>query len=150
MKTKKRPTGRPTKIDNAVKEKVLACLTVGASIRDAADYVGIDVTTLFRARKTDESFAMGVKQAIKKGKLRHLNKLAKATAWQASAWMLERRWGREYGRKDHVSQTVKGEVKHDHKHQHEHKFDHASYEQEFDRVLSRPIGSQNGDSPSRN
>ena len=51
-----------------------------------------------RRRREDPAFARGLRQAVKKGKVRHLNKIGKAAAWQASAWVLERRWRRQFGR----------------------------------------------------
>jgi len=52
---------------------------------------------------------MGVNKAIKDGKLRCIKKIGKASQWQAAAWMLERKWGKEFRRKDH--QQVNASVK---------------------------------------
>lgn len=95
--------GPKPKITPEVEREILACLTVGASLNDAADYVEIHRANLNRRMANDPKFAKGVDRAIAKGKLHHLNKVGKAEPWQSSAWMLERKWGSEWGRKDQVT-----------------------------------------------
>lgn len=142
--------GPKPKITDEVKREIYAIVSVGASLKDAADYLGVSQECIYKIKQKDPEFYRGVKKAAKSGKIKLIKKVGSAKAWQSAAWMLERRWGKQFGRKDHVSQTVNGELKHDHKHDVTHKFDHAEYEQEFDRVLSRTVGSKNGDNPARN
>lgn len=104
-KTNGHKPGPKLKIDDGAKAEIFACLTVGASLQDASDYVGIARCTLTRLKQSDPEFAQGCAKAIKKGKLHCLNKIGKATAWQAAAWMLERRWYQEFSRKDKVEHS---------------------------------------------
>lgn len=98
--------GPPLKIDEKAEASILHCLAFGGSLRDAAEYVGITCRTLYNRRMADPDFARRVKQAEIKGKIRHLKKIGKAPQWQASAFMLERKWWKEYGRRP----TLKPEV----------------------------------------
>lgn len=100
--------GPKPKIGPKEEAEIFACLTVGASMMDAADYLGIDVKTIRNHRKTSPKFSLGSKKAVSKGKLHHLNKIGKAPQWQASAFMLQSKWGAEYGRKEQVQHTGKG------------------------------------------
>lgn len=102
-------TGRPIKIDGKAKKIVYAWLTAGGSLRDAADYLEVDYKTIYRMRQRDASFAKGVNKAIKAGKKKLLDKMGKAKPWQAAAWMLERRWGKQFGRKDKLDVTTGNE-----------------------------------------
>lgn len=104
--------GPKPKVTAEAKRKVYAMLKVGASLRDAAGCLGVDYKTLYRARKTDAQFANGVMKALREGKLLLLRKMGKARQWQAAAWMLERRWGKEFGRKDKQQVQVTGKIEH--------------------------------------
>ncbi len=97
--------GPKPKITDDDRKTVLATVGVGGSLQDAADLIGVDYKTLYRLRQADPEFANGVKQAVKAGKLKLIKKVGKASSWQAAAWMLERKWGREYGRKDRHEHT---------------------------------------------
>src|SRR5437016_3706044 len=106
--TPKKRTGRPPKIDAKAEAEILAILSHGASLRDAADYVGIDRSTLTRLKQRSRCFAQGVMQATAKGKIHLLMKISKATQWQAAAWMLERKWAKEFIRRESVDLTTGG------------------------------------------
>lgn len=105
-------TGRPQKIGEKERAEILENLEVGASLKDAAGAVGVDNATVYRLRRADPAFAKGVRQAVKKGKLKLIRTVATAETWQAAAWMLERRWGRQFGRKDTVN--IKSRQEHIH------------------------------------
>jgi hypothetical protein len=94
--------GRKPKLDDAAKQKVYEVLTLGASLQDAADILGVDRSTLTRAKQSDPTFAHGIKKATAEGKVWHLQQVKdhKPGAWQASAWMLERKWYKEFARRD--------------------------------------------------
>lgn len=94
--------GPKPKVTDEVKKQIYAILAIGGSVDDAAGYLGIDVSTIYRATKEDDKFAKGVVRSMKSGKLKLIEKMGKATAWQAAAWMLERKYGAEFGRKDTV------------------------------------------------
>lgn len=85
---------------------ILAILATGGSRNVAADYVGIGQATLHDVIARDEKFSERVKKAEASGQLKHLKKIEMAEQWQASAWMLERKWPDEYGRKDRTEQPA--------------------------------------------
>jgi hypothetical protein len=99
--------GPKPKITEAVKLQIYAILTTGGSLDDAAGYLEIDTSTIHRAKKSDTKFATGVKKAVRTGKLKLIQKVGKSASWQAAAWMLERKFGAEYGRKDKHEVTGK-------------------------------------------
>lgn len=114
-KKDKKPHGRPTVVTEDKKREILAVLTAGGSRNTASDYVGVDKASLHRAVESDEAFSQQVKKAESKAQLRHLKTIGNASddgVWQASAWMLERKWPEQFGRnrteqpKQHEKQTI--------------------------------------------
>jgi hypothetical protein len=103
-----RKRGPKPKITDSVKQQIYAILTTGGSLDDAAGYLEIDTATIHRARRRDAKFAAGVKKAVRTGKLKLIQKVGKATAWQAAAWMLERKFGAEFGRRDVIKNEHTG------------------------------------------
>lgn len=107
--TEKRGRGRPKGsglvITAEKKREIFAILSIGASRNDAADYIGVGRTTLHDLIEKDEDFAEQVKKAESAGKIKHMKKVGNAPAWQASAWMLERKWPKEFGAKQQLEHT---------------------------------------------
>jgi hypothetical protein len=97
--------GPKPKIGESEKKQILAVVRIGGSLSDAAGAIGVCLRSVQNAMKNDARFCTGVKRARKMGKIRLIRKVGKATAWQAAAWMLERKYGREYGRKETVERT---------------------------------------------
>ncbi len=106
--------GPKPKIDADAKRQIYAILSVGASLRDAAGYLGVDWKTIINAKKADPEFCTGCMKAANQGKIKMLKKIGKARQWQAAAWMLERKWGKEFGRKDRQQVEVSGKLDHGH------------------------------------
>jgi len=67
--------------------------------------VGVGRSTLSETIARDAEFAEQIKKAEATGKLRHEKKIASASAWQASAWHLERKYPEEYGRRTELAHT---------------------------------------------
>mgnify|MGYP000954248146 CR=1 FL=1 len=95
-----RPKGSGTVLTPHRRREILAILTVGGSRNDAADYVGIDRGNLETAKLEAHhpDFLRQLKRAEARGKAYHLRRVHDADAWQASAWMLERKYRAEFGR----------------------------------------------------
>lgn len=144
-----RKPGPKPKIDAKTEAEIIACLTVGASLRDAAAYVAVDYMTLYRKRQNDPRFANRLIQAVAKGKLHHIRKIGKASQWQASAFMLERKWWKEFGRKDKVQQEHSGPEGEPIKTETTHVFDHDAYRAAFANYsATRTAAHSNGDAPA--
>ena len=105
----KSAAGRPRLIGDDERQKVLAVLGVGGSVSDAAGIIGVSVDTLQREMVRNRDFAAGVKRASKIGKLKLIQKVGSSADWKAAAWMLERKWGREWGKRDKVDVTSGGQ-----------------------------------------
>lgn len=92
--------GPKPKIGPEEKAKVIAAVKVCGSIADAAGTIEVGVQTLYAALRNDPKFRRGVVKARKDAKLRLIKKIKVAKPWQAAAWMLERMYGKEWGRKE--------------------------------------------------
>lgn len=91
------PFGKATLSDIQISH-IYACLSVGASLKDAASYARASARAIRDRRRADPEFSRGLRQAGSRGKVTFLNRIARAPAWQAAAWVLERRWRRQFGR----------------------------------------------------
>ncbi len=107
QKKKKAKSGRKPKVTPEVEKQIYGILSTGGSLKDAADYLEINASTIRRHKAACPRFARGVMKAVKSGKIRLIQKVCKSAAWQAAAWMLERRFGEEFGRKDKHELTGK-------------------------------------------
>lgn len=96
---RKKKNGRPRKLKGSVDAQVMACLAMGASIKDATDYVGLDYSTILKRRDSDPSFSKRMRHAVALGKRRLVFKIMAASDWKAAAWMLERKWWKEYAKR---------------------------------------------------
>jgi hypothetical protein len=112
-------------------------LRIGNYVVDVMGYLGIDESTYYNWQKrakevvkkikkkeitkeniTDRQrilikFYKSVKKAEKEAVLRNVANIQGASKknWQASAWFLERRNYKEWGRKDYLKQEIKGNIK---------------------------------------
>ena len=112
--------GRPTKLTPAIRDAICADLAAGLPRGTAAVRAGIDRATFFRWMKRgsrDRSgdyrdFRDAVKKAEASAEKLHLDRItaAGATTWQASAWVLERKWPERWGSFRGEFQRFKREV----------------------------------------
>lgn len=103
-KTRNKPGPKP-KVGDEQRTEILAVITDGGSIRDAAESVGVSVRTVRNAMRSDPKFFLGVKKARKTGKIKLIRRVNDAKCWQSAAWMLERMYGSEFGRKERHEHT---------------------------------------------
>ena len=105
-------------IDNPnVRNLLLASLRAGATLKMAALAAGIDRVTLWRWIKRGKkaksgkyrAFLRELIQASAMGGVRNVTCISRAAArdWRAAAWMLERRYPRDYGKREKVELTGK-------------------------------------------
>ncbi len=95
--------GRKPALDEAKKSQICALLTLGCSRRVAAKQVGCAAITIRRTAVRDHDFGERIRQAESRQEVLHLENIqaaAKETKyWRASAWVLERRQPKRYGRR---------------------------------------------------
>ena len=101
----RRPVGRPRALDTMKKENFLAFISAGGSRKKAAQYVGVGVTTIANEAKRDEEFAKRLELAEASCYMHHLQIVAKAGQedWRASAFILERKFPEEFGKRTDVN-----------------------------------------------
>lgn len=108
--------GYPRCTDQVIQEAI-AMKKNGASNVDIAAYIGVSERTFYRWLNTPTSekqrqFSQALKKAEPEFKAALRSKILDASqhgSWQAAAWMLERLYPDEYGRKDRVQAETKAE-----------------------------------------
>jgi hypothetical protein len=120
MKPAKR--GRPTKFTHDRIKTILDALREGNYRDTAAEGAGITYNTFREWEKKGEveekgkfhDFNVAIKRAEAEGEqlhIRRINQAGEEGAWQADAWMLERKDPKKWGRKDATKLELSGEVK---------------------------------------
>lgn len=107
-------SGRPSKLSEKVKEKFFAAISNGHTYESSCALAGISERAFYqwKAKGTDNNekrnseYVQFVQELAEKealAKIKLLSDIQKSDSWQAKAWILERRWPEEWGRKDKVS-----------------------------------------------
>jgi hypothetical protein len=95
--------GRRPVLDDTKKTVIVALVSVGASQRIAARYVGCAPATIRRTAARDARFAERMRQAAYNAEIGLVrlirNAAKKAQYWRAAAWMLERGYPQRYARR---------------------------------------------------
>lgn len=98
-------TGRPSKLDESTKDQIVAAIEGGLSRRVAAALVGVHYTTIANECKRDRDFLASIKKAEASCELFHVDRVkGGAKSWQSSAWFLERKWWKRWGKHDTIQQ----------------------------------------------
>jgi len=88
-------------------EEICGYIESGLTQKDSCILAGIHVDTFHTWRKDKPEFSEAVEAARVKNKQYHIDKIAKAKTWQASAWYLERVYREEFGiKKEEQKQPV--------------------------------------------
>jgi len=115
-----RMRGRPTKFTPETIEKILAGISEGLPYDTACALANCDYTTFRKWMQAAESenagqalidFFDNVKKAEAKAEEIHIQNIKKASdsgAWQAGAWILERRYPEKWGRVERLKQELTG------------------------------------------
>lgn len=118
--TGKNKGGRPTLLTPERMEKIGRIIKKGLSYEDASLAGNITYNTfnnwMKRGKEDTEGpyfeFFQYIKGCELEGKEENLDNISEAGRngqWQASAWLLERRYPLEYGRKDRISADIRSE-----------------------------------------
>lgn len=85
---------------------LIALISSGLTNIDACQASGISTTAFYDKVKSDSDFSDSVKKASVKFKLKHLKNISDAASknWQASAWILERKFKREFSRVEYIQE----------------------------------------------
>jgi hypothetical protein len=89
---------KPKYEDPKIIKPLLQAIEDGLTETDACHLVGIDPDTL-RRWKAKEEICGAIKSAIARGKHHHIKRIkAGDQGWQSSAWFLERKYRKEFGK----------------------------------------------------
>ena len=110
--------GRPTVVNQELREKIVLLLGGGASLTQAAALVGIARSTLSLAMARNEDFAREVHEARQRAMLFPLNCLLREASrnWRAAAWLLcylDRKCEQERSRRERLLDAAGQEIEHD-------------------------------------
>lgn len=103
--------GRPSKLTDAVQEKIVGAIRAGNYAETAAQYAGIDKSTYHRWMQKGEDgrakyreFRAAVRAAEAEAEVYAETVLRKAMPddWKAAAWYLERKFQDRWGRREHL------------------------------------------------
>lgn len=80
---------------------VINLVRSGSSLKDACHQAGVGYSTFFRWKAQNPDLSSRVKKAESDGKQWHIQNIRKHAEkdWKASAWFLERKFPREYGKR---------------------------------------------------
>src|SRR5689334_21034106 len=98
----RRPLGRPRSLDAAKRREVCAFVAGGCGIREAARYVRCSLATIRREAERDPDFDHQLRQSEAFARLSPLRAMQQAaqTHWRAAAWLLERAFPEQFGRRN--------------------------------------------------
>lgn len=101
--------GRKLKYTPETVELIVQALKLGATERLACEYANISQETYYNWKRNKAEFLEKVKTAQGQAAvvlLARIQQEAREGSWQAAAWLLERRYPDEYGRKYITNQHV--------------------------------------------
>ena len=101
------PGGAPTKRTAANQARIVEALEKGHTKKSAAARAGMTYQTLNEWAKDDVEFSDALEKAEGIAQGRIVDEIAKAKAWQAQAWLAERRWPKDFGQRQQVEMTGK-------------------------------------------
>jgi hypothetical protein len=90
-------------------ELLYKALNLGLNVTDACVYADISRDFFYKRLKKNSAFSKEVEKSILQPKMRALANIQKAAAvsWQASAWLLERKFSDEFALKNRTELTGK-------------------------------------------
>ena len=93
-------TGRPRQLDDPKRREILALVSSGCTIAEAARYVGCAASTIHRERKQNQEFRTQLRKAQADAELHPLRAMRAAIDkhWGAAGWWLERTNPKRFGR----------------------------------------------------
>jgi hypothetical protein len=96
--------GRPRILDDPKKREIIALISAGYGIYDAADYVDCSPDTIRRELARDEAFADRFRKATLGAELDPLTSIRQSAKsnWRAAAWYLERVHPQKYAKRNPV------------------------------------------------
>jgi len=112
MKSIVKSVGRPSKLTPQTIKILKATIGKGMSYADACTLSGISYSTFKKWQQKAEAgvkeylfFLDELKKAKAMGKLQNIKKIREDSSWQSAAWLLERQYPEEFGRRENIKHT---------------------------------------------
>lgn len=86
---------------------ILALISEGQTIRIACKAAGVSERTFREWKAKNKGLATALKKAEADFELVHLKKIGAAEDWKSSAWLLERKFPKRYGKRSFVVEPPK-------------------------------------------
>lgn len=111
--------GRLTKLTPELQEKIVKAVSLGNYIETSAAYAGVNKQSLYTWMKRGNrqkkgpfrDFLDAIKKAMAEAEIRDLENIRVISTngnWQASAWRLERKFPKKWGRKERIEHVGDG------------------------------------------
>jgi len=105
---------RRTKLTDELKEQFLKAYSIGLTIEKCCQYAGIDETTFYKWKKQEHrnpyrQFFQSISKVESQVQIVLVNDIRNSEDWRAKAWILERRYPKDWGRHDNIDLTTKGD-----------------------------------------
>ncbi len=108
MASKKQAVGRPRSVmDAETCEAILRTVALGVWPDRAAKIHGVDPATMRKHKQRNADFVTELEKAEASAEAGFMAKILRHTEkqWTAAAWMLERRWGERWAKREHLTTT---------------------------------------------
>jgi hypothetical protein len=90
--------GRPTRLDQELKDNICGLLTLGVSVASVCDALNVSESRYYTWQKTNVIFREETKRARVVGKIKLVREIAADRDWRAKSWLLSVIWPNEFGK----------------------------------------------------
>jgi hypothetical protein len=106
------PAGRPSKFTPAVRKSILLAIRQGLGRKSACAIAGVEPQGLRRLlkQKNEKVFVAQMAKAEAECERKHLNVITDSCNYKASAWFLERKWPKRWGKRDSSNKPGSGDT----------------------------------------
>lgn len=138
--------GRPSLLDDKVRNRILECIEIGMPYKYAGNAARVNERTMYiwlekgaddvaAERDTEYSrFIQDIEAAVAGRLEKHMNRINGGDkVWHSSAWMLERRWRKDFGQDAQVINELEERLQ---------KLE-STLQKQDDNPLNKPVNSEN-------
>jgi hypothetical protein len=94
----RRGPGRPTRLDQDLKDNICSLLTLGVSVASVCDALNLSESRYYEWQKKNAIFREETARAKVIGKIKLVREIAADRDWRAKSWLLSVIWPNEFGK----------------------------------------------------